>query len=128
MATFSALRNPWQPLLDPQWTSDLCPADLCPISGFGSINAWPVAVNPKSRPGNSPIVTEFQVVILFSISEAVRYFTLRVEESACDRPEAAATEKAILYLHQVMWLAWLGGRSSGSRLEKHAVKSLFSTC
>jgi hypothetical protein len=29
MATFSALRTPWQPVLDPQWTPDLCPVNLC---------------------------------------------------------------------------------------------------
>jgi hypothetical protein len=30
MASFSALSNPWQPLLHPYRTRDLCPVDLCP--------------------------------------------------------------------------------------------------
>ena len=30
MAPFSALRHPGEPLLDPYWTRDLCPVNLCP--------------------------------------------------------------------------------------------------
>jgi len=30
MASFGALRYPWQPLLDPYRTPDLCPVNLCP--------------------------------------------------------------------------------------------------
>lgn len=30
MARFGSLRHPWQRLLDPYWTHDLCPLNLCP--------------------------------------------------------------------------------------------------
>ena len=34
MATQSTLRNPWKPLLHPQYTQVLCPKNLCPTLGF----------------------------------------------------------------------------------------------
>jgi integrase len=39
MASFSALRYPWQPLLHPYRTHDLCPVDLCLTSSRNSFRA-----------------------------------------------------------------------------------------
>jgi hypothetical protein len=45
MATFGALRHSEELLLDPYWTLDLCPVNLCPRSGEGPI----FELNPTCR-------------------------------------------------------------------------------
>ena len=54
MASFGALRYPWQRLLDPCRTPDLCPANLCPNSEFGRMDlsgCWQHSIErtPSSR-------------------------------------------------------------------------------
>jgi hypothetical protein len=75
-----------------------------------------------------PMVTEFQVVIRFSMSEAFRCLTPTVRETIRDGPEAVTAGKDLREWHRNVRQACLGGRFSGSRPEAHAIKPLFSIC